>query len=55
MLGKGVCGSRPRNGEIKMESSGVPVVLETCETLVLLDGCSGVGPVHLSKRVIEMG
>ena len=38
-----------------MESSGVPLVLETCETLVLLDGCSGVGPVHLSKRVIEMG
>ena len=55
MLGTGVCGSRPRNGEIKMESSGVPVVLETCETLVPLDGCSGVGPVHLSKRVIEMG
>ena len=38
-----------------MESSGVPVVFETCETLVVLDGCSGVGPVHLSKRVIEMG
>ena len=38
-----------------MESSGVPVAFETCETLVLLDGCSGVGPVDLSKRVIEMG
>ena len=38
-----------------MESSGVPVVFETCETLVVLDGCSGVGPVNLSKRVIEMG
>ena len=37
-----------------MESSGVPLVFETCETLVLLDGCSGVGPVDLSKRVIEM-
>ena len=31
--------SKRRN---KMESSGVPVVFETCETLVLLDGCSGV-------------
>ena len=42
MLGTGVCGSRPRNGEIKinkMESSGVPVVFQTCETLVLLDRC----------------
>ena len=41
-----------------MESSavgGVPVVFETRETLVLLDGCSGVEPVDLSKRVIEMG
>ena len=38
-----------------MESSGVPVAFETCETLVVLDGCSGVGPVDLSKRVIEMG
>ena len=39
-----------------MESSGVPVVFETCETLVLLDGYSGVGPLDLSqKRVIEMG
>ena len=40
-----------------MESSGVPVVFGTCETLVtlvLLDRRSGVGPVHLSKRVIEM-
>ena len=36
----------------KMESSGVPVVFQTCETLVLLDRC----PVHLSKikRFIEM-
>ena len=53
-----ICGSWPPNGEmesIKMESSGVPVVFETCETLVLLEGYSGVGPVHLSKRVIEMG
>ena len=33
-----------------MESSGVPVVLETCETLGLLDGWSGVVPAHLSKR-----
>ena len=39
MLGKGVCGSRPRNGEIKMESSDVPVVFETFETLVVLDRC----------------
>ena len=38
-----------------MESSGVPVAFETFETLVVLDGCSGVGPVHRSKRVIEMG
>ena len=38
-----------------MESSGVPVVFETCESLVLLDRCLGVGPVDLSKRVIEMG
>ena len=38
-----------------MDSSCVPVVFETCETLVLLDGCSGVGPVDLSKRVIAMG
>ena len=55
MLGTGVCGSRPRNGEIEMDSSGVPVVFETCETLVLLDRCSAVGHVHLSERVIEMG
>ena len=55
VLGTGVCGSRPRNGEIEMDSSGVPVVFETCETLVLLDRCSAVGHVHLSKRVIEMG
>ena len=39
----------------KMEWSGVLVVFQTCETLVLLDGCLGVGPVVLSKRVIEMG
>ena len=39
----------------KMESRGVPVVFETCGTLVLLDGCSGVGPVDLSKSFIEMG
>ena len=39
----------------KMESSGVPVVLETCEILVPLDGWSGVGPAHLSKRVIDLG
>ena len=39
-----------------MEPSGVPVVFETCETLVLLDGYSGVGPLDLSrKRVIETG
>ena len=39
-----------------MESSGVPVVFETCETLVLLDGYTGVGPLDLSqKRVIEIG
>ena len=39
-----------------MESSGVPVVFETCETLVLLEGYSGVGPLDLSqKRAIEMG
>ena len=39
-----------------MESSGVPVVFETCETLVLLEGYSGVGPLDLSqKRVIEIG
>ena len=38
-----------------MVSSGVPVVFETCETLVLGDRFSGVGPVRLSKRVIEMG
>ena len=40
-----------------MESSGVPVVFQTCETLVtlvLLDGRSGVGPAHFYKRVIEM-
>ena len=39
VLGTGVCGPRPRNGEIKMESSGVPVVFETFETLVVLDRC----------------
>ena len=41
-LAHGVCGSRPRNGENKMESSGEPVVFETRETLVtlvLLDRC----------------
>ena len=38
-----------------MESSGVPVMFEICETLLLLDGCSGVGPVDLSKKVVEMG
>ena len=30
-------------------------MFETFETLVLLDRCSGVRPVHLSKRVIAMG
>ena len=30
-----VCSSRPRNGEIKLEPSGVPVVFEICETLVV--------------------
>ena len=44
--------SKRRN---KMESSGVPVVFQTCETLVLLDRCLGVGPVDFSKRVFEMG
>ena len=33
-----------------METSGVPVVFETCETLVVLDRCSGVGPVDVAKR-----
>ena len=44
MLGTGVCGSRPRNGEIKWNQ----VVYQWCSRL-------GVVPVHLSKRVIEMG
>ncbi len=30
-------------------------MFEICETILLLDGCSGVGPVDLSKKVIEMG
>ena len=30
-------------------------VRDFCETLVLLDGCSGVRPLDLSKRIIEMG
>ena len=38
-----------------MKSSGVPVVFETRETLAVLDGWSGVGPVDFSKRIIEMG
>ena len=42
MLGTGVCGSRPRNGEIKWDQ-------------VVYQWCSGVGPVHLSERVIAMG
>ena len=33
-----------------MEPSGVPVVFETCETVVLLDRCSGAGPVDLSQK-----
>ena len=36
----------------KMESSGVPVVFETCETLVVLvDWCSGVGALDFSKSL----
>ena len=35
VLGTGVCGSKPQ--------SRVPVVFETCQTLVVLDRCSGVG------------
>ena len=34
-----------------MESSSVPVVFETSETLVVLDRCSDVGPADLSERV----
>ena len=49
-----VCGSRPRNGEIKMESSGVTVVFKTCETLVLLDRCRACACFQKS-HVIEMG
>ena len=34
-----------------MEPGGVPVVFETCHTLVVLDRCSSVGPVvDLPKR-----
>ena len=36
----------------KIESSGVPVVFETCETLVLLDWCRACASF---KRVAEMG
>ena len=39
----------------KRNQGFVSVVRETCETLVLLDGCSGVRPLDLSKRVTEMG
>ena len=39
----------------KRNQGFVSVVCETCETLVLLDGCSGVRPLDLSKRVTEMG
>ena len=57
MLGMGVC-SRPRNGELKwirVVYQWCSRLVKHCETVVLLEGCSGVGPAHLSKRVIEMG
>ena len=51
MLGMGVCGSRPRNGETKWNQ----VVYQCCSRLVRILCCwTGVGLVHLSKRVIEM-
>ena len=34
-----------------MESSSVPVVFKTRQTLVVLDRCSDVGPADLSERV----
>ena len=50
MLGKGVCGSRPRNGEIKIESSVVPVAFETCKTSVVLNSCRTCGSFQMSLR-----
>ena len=48
MLGTRVCGSRFRNGR---EIWNVPVVFETSDTLAVLDRCSGVGPLDLSKSL----
>ena len=51
-LGRGSAWLQASKRWTKMESSGVPVVFETCETLVVLvDWCSGVRPVDLSKSL----